>query len=599
MARTRRLADGFRAGYHATVRTAAVLFLVLATACGGAYSDAIKRGDRYAAAGKWAEAEAEYQRAMKLDPDDPEAQLKLEELRARQARSKLEHARALEARGELAAALEEVQGAHALRPDDAAIDQELTRLSGVVLERAHRLLEKGDTDKAFALTTLVLKGAPQHPAARRLDREIRERIATDAYEKAQELVEKDLPGNALAELARALDARPGFPEAKLEYGRIELSLERQLAFVVAVAPFDGEGQNRFLARALTPVLLGKAMDDRLLVKVVRAEDSAGSGAGIGLVGRFDRYGFRHGRQREQRSCDYVCGTDVRPNPRRGEVERSLGQAESGLASDERRVAQAEKDVSRAEGDVANQQKRVDSEQADVDRAQERYDRCMEHASADDSSPCSSERSSLESERRQLESARSSLRSPQGSLQRARDSLQRARDSRNRSRETVERQRATLRSTPTTIEVPRMCAFSYQVAKHAVESSVTLKLTMSRRRSETLLLDDQPFQYRVDRSDETHPAHPGRCPEVAAGDPLELPDEAALRRELLGRVIADLRAKIMASYDTYRAHYLAVARKYHSGGMREQAVEAYVRYVLTGPERSGGAEALRRFLAKEL
>ncbi len=59
---------------------ASVLVLGIA-ACGGAYGEAVGRGDRFAEAGLWDKAALEYEAAIKLDPDDPEAVIKLKEIR--------------------------------------------------------------------------------------------------------------------------------------------------------------------------------------------------------------------------------------------------------------------------------------------------------------------------------------------------------------------------------------------------------------------------------------------------------------------------------------------------------------------------------------
>ena len=47
----------------------------------------------------------------------------------------------------------------------------------------------------------------------------------------------------------------------------------------------------------------------------------------------------------------------------------------------------------------------------------------------------------------------------------------------------------------------------------------------------------------------------------------------------------------------RLRFLSVARKHESGGMTEPAVEAYVRYVLTGAHKLDGAKAIAKFLRK--
>ncbi|MBI4701592.1 MAG: hypothetical protein HY744_10620 [Deltaproteobacteria bacterium] len=109
--------------------------------------------------------------------------------------------------------------------------------------------------------------------------------------------------------------------------------------------------------------------------------------------------------------------------------------------------------------------------------------------------------------------------------------------------------------------------------------------------------DQPLQYAADPSDETRPGHPGRCPQVAAPDPLELPSEKELRQELLTKVVGDLRSKVLAGYDAYRQRFLAEARRSEAAGLNEEAVESYVRYVLTGTHDLKEQGQIRAFLSK--
>lgn len=582
-----------RRAYHA----ASLLLALALLACGGAYSKAVERGDRYAAAGQWEQAEAEYRRAIALDPDDPEAIIRLEKLKERRSQELLERARAFAARGETERALKLVSEAARLRPDDAAIQKELSRLAAELVGRAEALLAGDKAEEAFTLAAAVLEAAPRHPRARRVDREAREVLAAAAFERAGRFSDEELPGNAMLELARALWYRPRFAEARLELGRIKLALEQELAFVVGLEPFAGDRRSRFLAHALTPAVLGQAIDQRLLVRVAGAEAGGEAGVGVLVGGLFTGYTHQRDRHSEQRSCDYVCGTDSKPNPRRREVEMALGQSEQSLARAESEVSRHETDVARHESQVADKQKKVDSEQADLDRAQQRYDQCMERAKPEESSPCWSEKSSLDSARRDLESARSAMRWPRDDLERGRRSLGSARESRDRARRDVEDRRRVLRETPAMIEVPRYCGFDYAIAVHEVAASVTMSLSIARRHDQVSVVKGEPFRYDVRQKDVSFPAHPGRCAEVAGGDPLRLPGENDLRRELLGKVVADVRAKVMASYDAYRARFLAVARKHESGGMTEAAIEAYVRYVLTGPHQLEGAEAIQRFLEK--
>jgi hypothetical protein len=86
---------------------------------------------------------------------------------------------------------------------------------------------------------------------------------------------------------------------------------------------------------------------------------------------------------------------------------------------------------------------------------------------------------------------------------------------------------------------------------------------------------------VQHRDETFPAQPGRCAEVAQGKRLRLPSEKDVRQALVNKTIAGIREKVLGAYDRYRQRFLADARREEAAGLADEAVEAYVRYVLTG------------------
>ena len=95
-----------------------------------------------------------------------------------------------------------------------------------------------------------------------------------------------------------------------------------------------------------------------------------------------------------------------------------------------------------------------------------------------------------------------------------------------------------------------------------------------------LLNDEVFPQAIPPIvDEGWLARPATCPD--RGKRIALPNEAALRGELLKMTIATLREKVHAMYESYRTKFLADARRLESSGASEDAVESYVRYLLTG------------------
>jgi hypothetical protein len=141
----------------------------------------------------------------------------------------------------------------------------------------------------------------------------------------------------------------------------------------------------------------------------------------------------------------------------------------------------------------------------------------------------------------------------------------------------------MRSTPRTIEVDRHCAFNYSVDVHTVTAHVTVALSAEGLVDKANILRDQPFEYKVEQQDETFEAQRNRCAEVASGKGLNLPSEKQVRVELVTQTIAGVREKVMGTYDRYRQRFLADARRDEAAGLSEEAVESYVRYLLTGPK----------------
>ena len=93
--------------------------------------------------------------------------------RRKQAAERLQRAVAMEKRGEVAQALVLVQEAAKFDPANVDAQKALTRITEAVLDKAHKLYKKEKLRQAFELTTLVLKGAKNHPRARELDDKVR------------------------------------------------------------------------------------------------------------------------------------------------------------------------------------------------------------------------------------------------------------------------------------------------------------------------------------------------------------------------------------------------------------------------------------------
>jgi tetratricopeptide (TPR) repeat protein len=567
-------------------------------ACGGAYADAIARGDKFAEAGQYDEAAAAYEEAMRIDPQDPDARIKLKEVRRKQSAERLKRAEALEERGELANALTLVQEAARFDPDSAAAQKALSRITNKVLDKAEELYAADKLREAFDLTTLVLKGAKNHPRAREIDDRVRNKLAERSFERARAMMEKDKLGTALVELAACITYRPDYPDAKLHFGQVKLKLEEQLRFSVVLDPFAGAGPNAPMIKALSPELLQQSFDERLLLKVVTQKPADEAAArGIVVRGEFTDYAYDHSQKKHSRSCDYQCGTDHKPNPKIQQLREELARADAEAGRNDEDIARKERDLVEAEKTLARAQEEEQKKQAEVDDARNRVDECRSRAQPGQSNPCSSEESTLRSRQSSLDSARSNTSRERDRAGRLREDVASTKSRKENARATRERVNQELLNTPEQIEVPRYCPHNYQVEQHVVQAKVVLKLTMDQLGEQKAIVSGEPFKYDAGASDETFPAQAGRCAEIAGGNPLQLPDEKTLRQQLMTKVVRDLRGKIIASYDAYRRGFLAAARRHEAAGLTDEATEAYVRYVLTGPHQLKDKKKLADFFQK--
>src|SRR5215204_4709507 len=117
-------------------RIASLLLALTLAGCAGAYGKAVARGDDFAKAGLYEKAAAEYEAAMKLDPGEPEAQIKLKEVRRKMSGERLAKGNSLIQRCEIAAGLAALQEAARLDPDSADAQRALTDGNGKALSKA-------------------------------------------------------------------------------------------------------------------------------------------------------------------------------------------------------------------------------------------------------------------------------------------------------------------------------------------------------------------------------------------------------------------------------------------------------------------------------
>jgi tetratricopeptide (TPR) repeat protein len=544
----------------------------------------MKRGDQYAQAGMWDKAAAEYQTAQRLEPANPDVTIKLRQVGQKQANERLTRARSLMSRGEIEAGLAVIQEAAKLDPTSTDAQRALDEANQFVLRKAEELLSTPEAAKALELTQLVLAGSPRDPRARAMDGRVRDALAEKAYGDAERFADAGKKGNALIAYAASTSFRPGFRDAKVQIGEVKLALQRELTYYVVLdrlaTPGAGGAGEQDVASRMKLDLVAQAFDDHLPLRVVSAPPGP-SAYGVRITGALSAYRFGPEQiSRRNDSCDYIRGYDTVPNPRRAEAEHQVSNAEQRLAQAERDVDSAQRDVDGYQKGVDDAQKDQDRYEADLERARTNYDHCMASASKSTSSPCSSERGSVETAQHILQNQRSRVQSAKDSMSNNRYRMQSATESRGRARHDVEEAQRRMREEPTTIQQAHHERENVAIEIRSIDAAVTLQLHAESLRDRMTLLDHETFPQQLPAiRDEGWQARPATCP--ASGKRIRLPGEDALRGELVKLTIATLRDKVQTMYESYRIKFLADARRQEASGAPEDAVESYVRYLLTG------------------
>jgi len=572
-------------------RSARISALVLALtlcACGGPFANAMKRGDEYMQAGMWDQAAAAYTEATRFDPADSHAVVKLSEARRRQSAQRMAQANATAARQDFRGALQLGGQALSLDPNNLEHQRQFNVIVEAAVQFASSAAQRGDSQQALDVANLVLQFAPQHAGAHAIASQVHQRLADDRFARANFYLQKGLRGNAIVELSACLDHVPSYPNARERKRDAYAALRRELVVRIGLLPNPAEDEFK-LAELVSTSRIAGALNTAWPIEVIDQPDPATT---LVLSGGSIRLSFNRDRQSVSRPCDYVCGVDHQPNPEHARAERTVADAE-------RRVAAEEEDAARLENDVSRHQRGVDEAERDVTRAESDLDRARKdlascrHRHDQGKGACRSEHDRVDAEQRDLEQMRHRLESPRQRLIQSREQWGHARErvhgaSRARN-DALER----MRSTPRTIEVDRTCSSTYPAERHIQAGRLTLDLTLDDAASGRPFVSLRSRQFDVERVWETYRAQPGRCPSAGQGPPAVLPSDQDLRRDLEGKLLADVAGHVQA-YVTQRLSALrAQAAGAEADGRIDDAIEGYVRYLMGGGLPSD--DAVRRHI----
>jgi len=582
--------SAFRAGLFAII--------VALGGCGGAYGAAISRGDKFAAAGMWDDAAKAYTEAKRIDPTETEARVKLEKARRHQSDKRISAGKSLMARGEIEKGLVALQNASTIDPNNPEAQAALSDANDEAVGIAEKMAGKGEGQKAIDLLALVLKGSPKDSRAKHADDRIRTDLAQAAYTRANDFENRGKLGNALIEFSNCLAFRNDFKDGKIRLGKVKTTLEQEVTFYVVLQRFTGTGSAESVADLLNVDLLSQSFDPKLPVRVVDKHSFSPGKTnvhGVNVLGTFQNYVFKQDKESLSRTCDYKCGEDRSVNPDHERIDRDVTDRERRVSEVETKVSERQREVDRRQKDVDTYQQDVDKQEAELDKKQDELNKCVAGRQPTDApSSCSTQESNVRTAQSDLDSARSRLVNPKSALDTARRSLQDAQQERETARKEAEDVRARLRTTPRENVVDRMCPHNWTSSMHYVKADVTVWITAEQIEDKVKLFDNQSFSYQTQAKDETFPPQPGRCAEAIDGDSLVLPSEKEMKIGLASQAGNGVSEKILASYERYRARFLADARREEAANAPEAAVEAYVRYLLSSPHSVEAADQKQIF-----
>jgi hypothetical protein len=492
--------------------------LLLIGFLGCAYDNAIKRGDELFQAHNYQGALTEYEAALKLKPDSPEARDKVKHARYELLAEHVNTARTQLAAGDLLRAIDAAAAAYQLVPQAEDALTVVREVAARVQEQSAKLLS--DANYASAVTVLDAAFAKLPPAQAAVAPKRAEARATWARvlgDRGKQAEQAGRKGEALLMFGKAsqlVDNR----EYTTRRAALHGELSTQTVYVVQLSGADPG------ATAVANALRGKALKSG--IAIVGASDAAPRIDARARVS-VSRPTFDTQLSRHNEKARYQSGTQQVANPFYKTKQDAVTDEERHLTEYENEVTKLESDVTRYQGDVARE--------------------------GDTPNVSTGAEQNLYNAQNNLESARRRVIDQRNQLQRAREEL--ARESQFK-------------------EEPVYADLVYTVTTHTLHGNATLQgaIEHSDRRPKLPIGADMA----VEAHDDEYP--PQRTAQLP-GDPLQLPSTADLTSQLYGQAIERTAAAIVESHVGYRHALLLRGQTAPSDGER---INSYVIYFLTDP-----------------
>lgn len=549
-----------------------------ALGCNGAFKDAMESGNYFAESGRWDEAAASYERAVRLDPDDLDARKRLQQARAKRVEIRVAASRAHLARGELALAVQTAYAAYAINPQSPEARATYTEARARAFTEAERLLAEDKAHEALKLARALYKANPNDRPAVDLEGRCLDAIASRAYDRAVAYIEQKKLGNALLALREAQHARPGYRDAAARERAARLELEDELRITLVIERAS-DADRTPLATRVEARLLNWKPEKRYRLTAAASSDPPPGFKAVRIHPKLGPITRDHSVETVPRSCDYTCGVDRVPNPAYEVASRRAAEGERRMQAAEAGVLRARRAENRARKEVTDAAAAAQTASAEESRARADRDACSANKKPDQS--CQAEEDRYEAARRASEVAAKRSADADDARARAESDAREAENEKESARSDWNRALADLGSTPATVLVDRICTHNYGVEVHTFSGAVTL--TIGTQLVGAPASPDQPPTLLTTRAvDEAFPAVSGRCAQVAAGDPLTPPSDADVEAALAERVVGSIQDRVATWYAGYVESFKASHQAAKAGGRVEEANEAYVRYLLAGP-----------------
>ncbi|MFO0612269.1 MAG: hypothetical protein U0414_06765 [Polyangiaceae bacterium] len=549
--------------------------------CSSLYSEAIDRGDVAAAAGNWDEAARHYQTAADLEPGEKEARDKLRNAKQHQAADRVKIAKNALAAGHPRDALRPAFDATQFDPSSADAKATFEQAHKGTLDEAQRELQAQNYRQALLVAREVLAILPADPGALDIEGQARTRIAEQAVQKGQALEKDGKLSQALLQYAEALVMRPDNGTAIGRVSDLKLQLRERVMFNVVLGTFDGDTAADNLGSNVGAQDLARGIDPRYLIRVGDKTPAKQSFTlqGMRLGGIFKGYKFQKQHSNSTRGCDYICGTELVVNPEYGRAQADLNAAQLELSNAQAAEQSAQARIPSLERAVDTAKQNESSARQARDSASSAYNSCASTAGQNASQVCASMRAVLDQAEAQFHQAENERNRAEADLSEGRSQLSQAQSRRSSAESAEFGARSRFQNTPPQIEVDKHCTHNYNVDTVSERGDVALVLNGESLYDETPTLNET-VNGHFDAVDETFKAEPGFCQEIAAGDPLNLPAEGAVKKKVVEDAVSHAQGSVLNAYERYRADYLTRARAAEGDQNGDEASENYIRFLFT-------------------